>query len=63
MTLIMQNKPNLPDAQMNVTSVTTKDYQNQPCRPRRDINPIKPSFKSKKNAGEVVKNRPKIRGE
>ncbi len=24
----MQNKPNLPDAQMNVSSVLTKDYEN-----------------------------------
>jgi len=26
----MQNKPNLPDAQMNVTSFYTKDYENKP---------------------------------
>ncbi len=26
---IMQNKPNLPDAQMNITSVITKYYENK----------------------------------
>jgi hypothetical protein len=26
----MQNKPNLLDAQMNVTSILTKDYENVP---------------------------------
>jgi len=25
----MQNKPNFPDAQMNVTSILTKDYENE----------------------------------
>jgi len=29
-TLFMQNKPNLPAPQMNVGSVKTKDYQNEP---------------------------------
>ena len=28
---IMQNKPNLLNAQMNVSSVLTKDYENKPC--------------------------------
>ena len=28
-TLFMQNKPNLPDAQMKVSSVLTKDYENK----------------------------------
>ena len=28
-TLFMQNKPNLLNAQINVTSVITKDYQNK----------------------------------
>ncbi len=27
-TLFMQNKPNLPDAQMNVYKVLTRDYEN-----------------------------------
>ena len=26
----MQNKPNLPDAQMNLTSLITVDYENKP---------------------------------
>ena len=29
MTLIMQNKPNLPDAQMNVSADITVDYENK----------------------------------
>jgi hypothetical protein len=45
MTLIIQNKPNLPNAQMNASPFITNDYENQPCRPRRDINPIKPNLK------------------
>ena len=28
-TLFMQNKPNLPDAQMNVTPYNTTDYENK----------------------------------
>ncbi len=28
-TLFMQNKPNLLDAQMNVNTVITKDYENE----------------------------------
>ena len=32
-TLFMQNKPNLLDTQMNVGSVKTKDYENEPCLP------------------------------
>ena len=31
--LIMQNKANLPNTQMNVSSILTKDYKNvPPCR-------------------------------
>ena len=49
MTLIMQNKPNLLNAQINVTSFITKDYQNKRlCSPRKNkpnSNPIKPNFK------------------
>jgi len=29
---IMQNKPNFQKAQMNLNSVLTKDYENQPLR-------------------------------
>jgi len=28
----LQNKPNLPDAQMNVNTVITKDYENEHLR-------------------------------
>jgi len=46
-----QNKPNLLNAQMNVTSFITKDYENVPlCRLRENkpkTNPIPPA-KSKK---------------
>jgi hypothetical protein len=44
----MQNKPNLLDAQMNVSSVLTKDYENIPLRRRGqnkpNTNPIKPNL-------------------
>ncbi len=42
------NKPNLPDAQMNVTSFITKDYENIHLLGRHKNkakpNPIKPNF-------------------
>ncbi len=44
-----QNKPNLLDAQMNVSSILTKDYENKRlCRRgenKPNSNPIKPNFK------------------
>jgi hypothetical protein len=54
--LIMQNKPNLPDAQINVTSFYTKDYENDNTFALRQNKPktnpiypyrrgIKPNFK------------------
>ena len=54
--LIMQNKPNLPDAQMNISSVLTEYYENIPLHRRRQnkanskpiqsqSKPIKPNFK------------------
>ncbi len=46
---IMQNKPNLPDAQMNVTSFITTDYLNkclrQPPKNEPNTNPIRTQFK------------------
>jgi len=40
----MQNKPNLMDAQMNVSSVLTKDYEDKPRLPapgkQTQTNPI-----------------------
>ena len=57
---IMQNKPNLPKAQMNLTSLITVDYENKPPRPRRknkpnsnpiqaQTNPNQSQFKPKTN--------------
>ena len=47
--LFMQNKPNLPDAQMNINSLLTKDYENVPLRRRGEnkpnTNPIKPNLR------------------
>ena len=49
----MQNKPNLLNAQMNVSSVLTKDYNNKQRTMNNErsckTNPIKPNFKGKKN--------------
>jgi len=52
----MQNKPNLPDAQMNISTAITMDYANIRLRSRfknkanskpiqSQSNPIKPNFK------------------
>ena len=45
----MQNKPNLPDAQMNVSSILTKDYENianwKLGENKANTNPIKPNTK------------------
>jgi len=61
----MQNKPNLLNAQMNVSSALAKTYENnlcsgllenkpnsKPIKPNTNpiTNPIKPNFKGKKNA-------------
>ena len=47
-TLFMQNKPNLPDAQMNVTLTITKHYENARLRGREKnkpkTNPNKPNL-------------------
>jgi len=42
----MQNKPNLLNAQMNISSVLTKDYENEPLRRRGENKPnfIRRSF-------------------
>jgi len=42
--LIMQNKANLLDAQMNISSVLTKDYENKPLRRRRENKPNQTQF-------------------
>jgi len=55
----MQNKPNFPDAQMNVTSLITKDYENKSNwtlgENKPNSNPIKPNFgKAKMNVNKVL---------
>ncbi len=51
----MQNKPNSLNAQMNVNTVITEDYENERLRRRGEnkpnSNPIKPNFKGKKEGG------------
>jgi len=44
--LIMQNKPNFPNAQMNVSSVLTKDYENIPFRRCAENKPNQTQFKA-----------------
>ncbi len=41
---IMQNKPNLPNALMNVSSVLAKDYENEHLRWAGKTNPIQTQF-------------------
>jgi len=41
----LTNKPNFPDAQMNVSPILTKDYKNEPPWQTRKTKPIKPNFK------------------
>ncbi len=41
----MQNKPNLLNAQMNVSSVLTKDYENKPIGNLAKTNPIQTQYK------------------
>jgi len=45
----MQNKPNLPDALMNVTSFYTVDYENKPIGNLAKTNPIQSQYKAKTN--------------
>ncbi len=46
-TLFMQNKPNLPDAQMNVTSCITRPYEVLTPRPRRANKPNQTQFQKR----------------
>ncbi len=46
---IMQNKPNLPDTQMNVTSFYTKDYENEHLRWAGKTKPIQTQYKANTN--------------
>jgi len=49
----MQNKPNLLDAQMNLSSVLTTDYENKSNwtlgENKPNSNPIKPNFRKAQN--------------
>jgi len=53
----MQNKPNLLNAQMNVSSVLTKDYENKRLCRCVKTNPIQTQFKPKTNP---IPERPKM---
>jgi len=52
MTVIITNKPNLLDDQMNVSTIITKDYENELVFKLQinepNTNPNKPNFKAKK---------------
>ena len=54
---IMQNKPNLPNAQMNVTSFYTKDYENEHLHWAGKTNPIQTQYKANTNP---IPERPKM---
>jgi len=54
---IMQNKPNLLNAQMNVSSVLTKDYENKRLRRCVKTNPIQTQYKANTNP---IPERPKM---
>ena len=64
-TLFMQNKPNLLNAQMNVTSFYTKDYENQgrlrtppkQTQYKPNTNPIQTQYKANTNP---IPERPKM---
>ena len=45
----MRNKPNLPNAQMNVSSLLTKDYENERLRRHRKNKPNQTQFEAQSN--------------
>jgi len=47
--LIMQNKPNLPNAQMNINTIITKDYENKRLCRCVKTKPIQTQYKAKTN--------------
>ncbi len=47
--VILQNKPNLPNTQINLTSVITKDYQNTHLLEHPKTNPIQSQYKANTN--------------
>jgi len=52
--MIMQNKPNLPNAQMTISFSLTKYYENKRLFSRRENKPKQTQFNALK---EMVKNR------
>ena len=53
---IMQNKPNLPNAQMNVNTIKTKDCENKRLADAAKTNPIYPYRRgSKPNGGGGIR--------
>ena len=47
--LIMQNKPNFLNAQMNVSSILTKDYENERLADAAKTNPKQTQYKPNTN--------------
>ncbi len=58
----MQNKPNLLNAQMNLTSLITVDYENKPncklCENKPNTNPIKANTMPKQTQFQNQPRRP-----
>ncbi len=54
---ILQNKPNLPNALMNVNTIKTKDYENKRLRRCVKTNPIQTQYKANTNP---IPERPKM---
>ena len=52
--LIMQNKPDFPDAQMNISSVLTKDYENVPLHRHRQNKPNQTQFKPNQSQSNPI---------
>jgi len=55
--LFMQNKPNFPDAQMNVNKVLTKDYENKRLRGRRKNKANQSQFPKSQNEIKLLFNK------
>ena len=49
-----QNKPNLLNAQINVSSVLTKDYENVPLRRRAEFKPNQTRSEAEIPTGELL---------
>jgi len=57
----MQNKANLLDAPMNVSSILTKEYENKSncklCENKANSNPNKPNFRKGQNERNLYYNK------